>query len=203
MWRQMDGVTKTPGEGRGDPHHARKKGLHEHAEHENARHDDREKAGQRGDPFDPPPATSGRVEEHCVIGHGQRGRAIIQNRRGMWCHPGSPIPDHRSPVPARSSLPATSHLSYRTSVRMNEPVIEVRGLRKVYHTSLRKTLTALDGVDFNVRSGELFGLLGPNGAGKTTTVKILLGLTPATDGKPAICGMPVADPESRRRVGYL
>jgi ABC-2 type transport system ATP-binding protein len=86
---------------------------------------------------------------------------------------------------------------------MSESLIEVRDLRKVYHTSMRKTLTALDGVDFTVRPGELFGLLGPNGAGKTTTVKILLGLTRATQGQAMISGMPVANPESRRRVGYL
>src|SRR6185436_19647996 len=38
---------------------------------------------------------------------------------------------------------------------------------------------------------------------KTTTVKILLGLTAATAGDAKICGLPVSDPESRRRVGYL
>ena len=81
--------------------------------------------------------------------------------------------------------------------------IEVRGLRKVYSTTMGKTLTALDGVDFTVRPGELFGLLGPNGAGKTTTVKILLGLTRATEGTALVGGLPVSDPESRRRVGYL
>jgi ABC-2 type transport system ATP-binding protein len=77
-------------------------------------------------------------------------------------------------------------------------LIEVAGLRKVYGR-----ITALDGIDFSVREGELFGLLGPNGAGKTTSVKILLGLTRATSGAARVCGLPVSDPESRRRVGYL
>jgi len=77
-------------------------------------------------------------------------------------------------------------------------VIEVTGLRKHYGR-----ITALDGIDFSVEPGELFGLLGPNGAGKTTTVKILLGLTRATTGNASIGGLPVSDPESRRRVGYL
>jgi ABC-2 type transport system ATP-binding protein len=86
---------------------------------------------------------------------------------------------------------------------MNDTLIEVRGLRKVYPTSFGKTVTALDGIDFDVRAGELFGLLGPNGAGKTTSVKILLGLTRATDGFASISGLPVRNPESRRRVGYL
>jgi ABC-2 type transport system ATP-binding protein len=77
-------------------------------------------------------------------------------------------------------------------------LIEVAGLRKVFGR-----ITALDGIDFTVRKGELFGLLGPNGAGKTTTVKILLGLTRATSGSARVNGMSVSDPESRRRVGYL
>ena len=77
-------------------------------------------------------------------------------------------------------------------------MIEVSGLQKHYGK-----IKALDGIDFSVREGELFGLLGPNGAGKTTTVKILLGLTHATSGNASVCGMPVRNPESRRRVGYL
>jgi ABC-2 type transport system ATP-binding protein len=82
--------------------------------------------------------------------------------------------------------------------------IEVSGLRKQYRSTLRGArITALDGIDFTVRPGELFGLLGPNGAGKTTTVKILLGLTHATTGNASINGLAVTDPESRRRVGYL
>jgi ABC-2 type transport system ATP-binding protein len=83
-------------------------------------------------------------------------------------------------------------------------LIEVSGLRKQYRSSFGKAkITALDGIDFSVAEGEMFGLLGPNGAGKTTTVKILLGLTHATSGSASVCGLPVRDPESRRSVGYL
>ena len=82
--------------------------------------------------------------------------------------------------------------------------IEARGLRKAYRSGLGgRTVLALDGVDLDVRAGELFGLLGPNGAGKTTTVKILLGLTRATAGEARLFGIPVGDPKSRARVGYL
>jgi ABC-2 type transport system ATP-binding protein len=83
------------------------------------------------------------------------------------------------------------------------PVIEVVGLRKVYRSTLGRNITALDGIDLAIREGELFGLLGPNGAGKTTTVKILLGLTRPTSGSASVAGLPVRNPESRRRVGYL
>ena len=87
---------------------------------------------------------------------------------------------------------------------MSTTLIEVSGLRKQYTSSFGKPkITALDGIDFQVGEGELFGLLGPNGAGKTTTVKILLGLTRATSGYATVSGLPVSDPESRRRVGYL
>ncbi|HEY6065243.1 MAG TPA: ABC transporter ATP-binding protein, partial [Thermoanaerobaculia bacterium] len=83
-------------------------------------------------------------------------------------------------------------------------VIEAEGLRKVYRSRFgTRRVTALDGIDLSVGPGEVFGLLGPNGAGKTTAVKILLGLTRPTEGSARLFGVPVADPKSRRRVGYL
>jgi len=88
-------------------------------------------------------------------------------------------------------------------MHMASPVIEVSGLKKTYKSAVGRTVTALDGIDFAIQPGEMFGLLGPNGAGKTTSVKILLGLTPATAGSARIEGLPVSDPESRRHVGYL
>ena len=51
------------------------------------------------------------------------------------------------------------------------PLIEVRQLTKRFDN-----VTAVDGIDFTVLQGELFGFLGPNGAGKTTTINILTGL---------------------------
>src|SRR5688572_6954908 len=104
----------------------------------------------------------------------------------------------RLPAVSRNlAIPAT----YTHGMAM---LIEVSGLRKQYTSSFGKPkITALDGIDFQVGESELFWLLGPNGAGKTTTVKILLGLTHATDGTASVCGLPVRNPESRRRVGYL
>jgi len=51
-------------------------------------------------------------------------------------------------------------------------VIEARGLRKAY-----KTTVALDGVDLRVEEGRILGLIGPNGAGKSTALNAILGLT--------------------------
>src|ERR1700743_1681977 len=55
--------------------------------------------------------------------------------------------------------------------------ISVRGLKKSYGD-----FEAVKGIDFEVRTGEVFGLLGPNGAGKTTTVEILEGIRQRTSG---------------------
>src|SRR3954463_2696465 len=58
-----------------------------------------------------------------------------------------------------------------------------RGLVKRY-----SDVTAVDGLDLEVRRGECFGLLGPNGAGKTTTIEILEGLTDPDAGEVEILG---------------
>jgi ABC-2 type transport system ATP-binding protein len=52
-------------------------------------------------------------------------------------------------------------------------VIEARGLRKAYGTTM-----ALDGVNLRVEEGRILGLIGPNGAGKSTALNAILGLTP-------------------------
>jgi len=66
-------------------------------------------------------------------------------------------------------------------------VIEVRGLVKRYGD-----LVAVDGIDFDVAPGEVFGLLGPNGAGKTTTVEIREGLREPDSGQVNVLGIDVA-----------
>ncbi|MDX6693992.1 MAG: type transport system ATP-binding protein [Blastocatellia bacterium] len=65
-------------------------------------------------------------------------------------------------------------------------------------------VTAVDGLDLEVRAGECFGLLGPNGAGKTTTVEILEGLTPADGGTVEVLGQSWGagdDRALRNRIG--
>jgi ABC-2 type transport system ATP-binding protein len=68
-----------------------------------------------------------------------------------------------------------------------DPVIRVRGLTKRYGD-----VQAVDGIDFDVARGEIFGLLGPNGAGKTTTVEILEGLREPDGGEVSVLGVNVA-----------
>ncbi|MDX9884046.1 ABC transporter ATP-binding protein [Thauera sp.] len=80
-------------------------------------------------------------------------------------------------------------------------VIVARGVHKHYGL-----IHAVDGVDLEVRSGELFGLIGHNGAGKSTMFKMMLGLIPLTAGEIRIDGAPVPGSNFRavrRKVGYL
>jgi len=69
---------------------------------------------------------------------------------------------------------------------LTDLAIEVRGLRKEY-----PDIKAVDGIDFEVRPGQIFSLLGPNGAGKTTTVEILEGLRDPTAGSAKVFGKDV------------
>jgi ABC-2 type transport system ATP-binding protein len=76
--------------------------------------------------------------------------------------------------------------------------LRVRGLRKRYDD-----VTAVDGLDLDVRPGECFGLLGPNGAGKTTTIEICEGLTEPDAGEVIVLGRTWAESgrELRERLG--
>ena len=60
-------------------------------------------------------------------------------------------------------------------------------------------LRAVDGVDLEVRQGEIFGVLGPNGAGKTTTLQMLATLLPIDAGQARVFGVDVAREPHRVR----
>ena len=79
-------------------------------------------------------------------------------------------------------------------------VIEAKGLVIRYGD-----FTAVDGIDLNVREGEIFGLLGPNGAGKTTSVKVLTTMKKATSGDIIINSVDVKDDtvKARSMIGVV
>ena len=83
---------------------------------------------------------------------------------------------------------------------MSEPAVVVESLVKSFGA-----ITAVDGLTFEVASGEIYGLLGPNGAGKTTTLRILAGMLVPTAGSTRVAGLDVAHHalEVRRRLGFL
>jgi ABC-2 type transport system ATP-binding protein len=81
-----------------------------------------------------------------------------------------------------------------------KPKLSVDKLKKYYNE-----IKAVDGLSFNLYSGEIYGLLGPNGAGKTTTLKSILGLIEFDSGSIKILGM---DPrknneEIKALIGYI
>jgi ABC-2 type transport system ATP-binding protein len=81
-----------------------------------------------------------------------------------------------------------------------EITVQVEGLRREFDSKEGKVV-ALDGVNLQVRKGEIFGVLGPNGAGKTTMIRILSTLLLPTAGKAGVMGFDVEkEPEKIRAV---
>jgi len=80
------------------------------------------------------------------------------------------------------------------------PAIVTMGLTKRYGT-----LTALDHLDLELQTGDVFGFIGPNGAGKSTTMKILAGLLEPTSGSAMVLGRAVMGNGDfvRRNIGYM
>ena len=85
-----------------------------------------------------------------------------------------------------------------TMERDGRPVAELRRAVKRYGS-----VTALAGVDFAVRPGEVVALLGPNGAGKTTAVHLLLGLIRPSAGEATLFGRDPRSAEARMRTGVM
>ena len=84
---------------------------------------------------------------------------------------------------------------------MNEPILELSGLTKVYSGGLK----ALDTVDLSIRQGEIFALLGPNGAGKTTLIGAVCGLVRPSGGTIRAFGLDLARDwrGARARIGLV
>jgi ABC-2 type transport system ATP-binding protein len=107
-----------------------------------------------------------------------------------------------SAQPPSERLPRKGRSRQRDRAPIEDPAAPIitRRLTKRYDD-----LVAVDSLDLEVHSGEIFGLLGQNGAGKTTTILMLLGLTEPTSGGARVVGL---DPRRRpldvkRHVGYL
>ena len=83
---------------------------------------------------------------------------------------------------------------------MNDSAILVRDLTRKFGA-----FTAVDGINFAVERGEIFGFLGANGAGKSTAIRMMCGLLKPTSGTAVVDGVDVSrDPEEvKRRIGYM
>jgi len=78
-------------------------------------------------------------------------------------------------------------------------VVEARELTKRYPGGV----LAVQGLNLNIKRGEVFGFLGPNGAGKTTTLRMLAGLIKPTAGTATVAGGPPGSPRSLARLGAM
>ena len=100
-----------------------------------------------------------------------------------------------------SRLPRNGSLHLRDSDVVTEgetPVARLRAVRKAF-----RAVVAVDGVDLELRRGEILALLGPNGAGKSTAVAIMLGLRRPDSGQATLFGGDPRDARSRRHVGAV
>ncbi len=81
-----------------------------------------------------------------------------------------------------------------------EPAVKLQRLTRDFGE-----LRAVDGLQFDVSPGELFGIVGPDGAGKTTTLRMLAGVLPPTEGDAELAGISVAkDPEAvKPHIAYM
>ena len=88
----------------------------------------------------------------------------------------------------------------RAAEAATTPLIAARGLTKRFGE-----FTAVDGIDFDVASGESFGFLGPNGAGKTSTMRMVGCVSPVSEGTLRILGLDpnVDGPRIRGRLGVV
>ena len=79
-----------------------------------------------------------------------------------------------------------------------QEAVQVEGLVKRFGS-----VTAVDGISFAVRRGQIFGILGPNGAGKTTTLEIIEGLQKPTEGRVTVLGMNILEKPAqvKARIG--
>jgi len=83
-------------------------------------------------------------------------------------------------------------------------VVQCQGLTKVFRDFwMRTKAKAVDSIDFDIQTNEIFGLLGPNGSGKSTTIKMLLGLLKKTSGRLLVFGRPPSDVAVKKRIGFL
>ena len=104
------------------------------------------------------------------------------------------------PAPMAPTTDTLAASTPRATASGPGPALSCRGLVKRY-----PGVTAVDGLDLEVQTGECFGLLGPNGAGKTTTIEILEGLNTADAGEVRVLGQtwgrPGSDRDLRERLG--
>jgi ABC-2 type transport system ATP-binding protein len=85
-----------------------------------------------------------------------------------------------------------------STVGLREPAVRAVELVKRFGP-----IVAVDGVDFALSAGQIYGLLGPNGSGKTTLIRLLTGMTHATSGHAEVLGVTMPSRPTLARIGYM
>ncbi len=98
---------------------------------------------------------------------------------------------------AQESAHASGHLSADNGLAQGAPTTQI-AIRDLRHTFVRDGMVtkALDGMDLDVRTGELVSVVGPSGCGKSTLLRIVAGLLPCTSGSVQVGGKPVSGPQT-------
>lgn len=94
-------------------------------------------------------------------------------------------------------------MAYETPILVTENLTKEYKKESKIPLTRRSIIKALDCLNLNIQSGEIFGYLGPNGAGKTTTFKLLLGLIYPTSGNAWIKGKSIDNVECKHYIGFL
>lgn len=86
-----------------------------------------------------------------------------------------------------------------------ETIVQAHGLTKTYTRADGTKVLAVQGIDLEIRKGEIFSLLGPNGAGKSTTISMISGLIPPTSGDATIGGFSITKQpiEAKSLLGFV
>jgi NitT/TauT family transport system ATP-binding protein len=84
-----------------------------------------------------------------------------------------------------------------------QAVVLASGLSKTFETPDGATMTALDGVDLEIRSGEFVSLIGPSGCGKSTLLRLIGDLTEPTSGSVRVNGKPSPEARADRDYGMV
>jgi putative ABC transport system ATP-binding protein len=94
-------------------------------------------------------------------------------------------------------VPVTTH----TQEQALDAIVRSEGVTKTYHTGTDE-VTALRGIDFSVRRGEMVAVMGPSGCGKTTLLNCLSGLDSVDAGRVCIEGTDLSTLKDRQRTDY-
>lgn len=82
-----------------------------------------------------------------------------------------------------------------------EPILEVSGLTKIFHTEGRDDFTAVNQVSFRLFPGETLGIVGESGCGKSTLAKLLCRLIDPTEGTIRLCGQDLTKARGKELAG--